>query len=158
HDDNEYHCEAAGALCHGHLVSVYGKSSSCVDRSLHVTRRLPNDPANSLETPATVRAGRADDFSTRYGDYFGAGTDPVPTWNSTFWISGEYRASSVNPDWNTVIAEVGSFAPDFVMSAKPSNISMQAGSTGNSTITNTGYKFAGNISLTSSIIPTSLSC
>src|SRR6266567_2437488 len=94
----------------------------------------------------------------RYGEYFGAGTDPVPTWNSTFWVSGEYRANSVNPDWNTVIAEVGSFAPDFAMSAKPSNISMQAGSTGNSTITITGYKFAGNTSLTSSIIPTGLSC
>ena len=155
---SEYLFYPAVTLYHGQLAVVYGKSSSSSYPSLYVTGRLPNDPANSLETPATVRAGTADDFSTRYGDYFGAGTDPVPTWNSTFWVSGEYRASSVNPDWNTVIAEVGSFAPDFVMSAKPSNISMQAGSTGNSTITITGYKFAGNISLTSSTIPTGLSC
>ena len=145
-------------LYHGQLAAVYGKSSASVFPSVFVTGRILGDPANSLETPAIVKTGTTDDLSTRYGDYFGAGTDPVPTANSTFWVSGEYRAHSANSNWNTVIAQVGSFAPDFAISAKPSNITIVAGSTGNSTITVTGYKFTGSVNLTPSIVPTGLSC
>jgi hypothetical protein len=145
-------------LYHGQLVMVYGESSSTLYPSVFVTGRLPSDPANSLETPATIKIGTADDLSRRYGDYFGAGTDPVPTDNSTFWVSGEYRANSTFQDWNTVIAEVGSFDPDFAISANPSNITMLAGSTGNSTITVAGYRFAGNVNLNPTTSPKGLSC
>jgi hypothetical protein len=154
----EYLFYPAVSLYHGQLAVVYGKSSSSLFPSLFVTGRIPGDPANSLETPAIVRTGTTDDLSTRYGDYFGAGTDPAPTANSTFWVSGEYRASPFNPDWNTVIGQVGSFAPDFALSAKPSNITLLAGSTGNSTITVTGYKFTGSVNLSTSIIPAGLLC
>jgi hypothetical protein len=154
----EYLFYPAATLYHGQLAVVYGKSSSSLFPSLFVTGRLPSDPASSLETPATVRLGTTDDLSTRYGDYFGAGTDPVPTSNSTFWVSGEYRASSINQDWNTVIAQVGSFAPDFALSANPSIITMLVGTVSNSTITVTGYKFTGNVSMTASIIPAGLLC
>jgi hypothetical protein len=154
----EYLFYPAITLYHGQLAAVYGKSSASVFPSLFATGRIPGDPASTLETPAMVKTGTADDLSTRYGDYFGAGTDPSPTANSTFWISGEYRAHSANSNWNTVIAQVGSFAPDFAISAKPSNITLLAGSTGNSTITVTGYKFVGNVNLTRSVMPTGLSC
>lgn len=146
------------SLFHGQLVLVYGKSSANVFPSLFVTGRLPNDPVNTLDAPATIRTGSADDLSTRYGDYFGAGTDPVPTDNSTFWVSGEYRTSSVNSAWSTAIAEVGSLAPDLIMSAKPSNIILVAGGTGNATITVASYKFTGTVTLTVSATPTGLSC
>jgi len=155
---SEYLFYPAITLYHGQLAAVYGKSSASVFPSVFVTGRILGDPANSLETPAIVKTGTTDDLSTRYGDYFGAGTDPVPTANSTFWVSGEYRAHSANSNWNTVIAQVGSFAPDFAISAKPSNITIVAGSTGNSTITVTGYKFTGSVNLTPSIVPTGLSC
>ncbi len=154
----EYLFYPAATLYHGQLAVVYGKSSSTLFPSLFVTGRLPSDPASSLETPAPVRVGTTDDLSTRYGDYFGAGTDPVPTSNSTFWVSGEYRASTISQDWNTVIAQIGSFAPDFALSANPSNITLLAGSTGNSTITVTGYKFTGNVNMTASITPAGLLC
>ncbi len=154
----EYLFYPAATLYHGQLAVVYGKSSSSLFPSLFVTGRVPGDPASSLETPAIIRAGTTDDLSTRYGDYFGAGTDPVPISNSTFWVSGEYRASTISQDWNTVIAQVGSFAPDFALSAKPSNITLLAGGTGNSTITVTGYKFTGNVNLAASIIPAGLLC
>ena len=155
---SEYLFYPALTLYHGQLAMVYGKSSATVFPSVFVTGRVPGDPANSLETPTLVKTGTTDDLSTRYGDYFGAGTDPSPTANSTFWVSGEYRTHSASSNWNTVIAQVGSFAPDFAISAKPSNITMVAGSTGNSTITVTGYKFTGSVSLTPSVIPSGLSC
>lgn len=154
----EYLFYPAASLYRGQLAVVFGKSSASLYPSLFVTGRLPSDPANSLETPATIRIGTADDLSTRYGDYFGAGTDPAPTSNSTFWVSGEYRANSANSNWNTAIAQVGSFAPDFAISAMPSNITLAVGDTGNSTITVAAYKFTGNVNLTPSITPIGLSC
>jgi hypothetical protein len=99
----------AVSLFQGQLVVVYGVSSSTVYPSLLVTGRAPGDPANSLQTPATIRTGTAPDTSTRYGDYFGAATDPTPSSTSTFWVAGEYRISSGFQSWNTAIAQVGSF-------------------------------------------------
>jgi hypothetical protein len=145
-------------LYHGQMAVIYGESSSTLFPSLFVTGQIPSDPANTLETPATIKTGTADDLSTRYGDYFGAGTDPTPTNNSTFWVSGEYRVSSTSSNWSTSIAQVGSFAPDFTLIANPSNITMQAGSTGNSTLTIKAYKFTGNINLNVNASPTGLSC
>jgi hypothetical protein len=154
----EYLFYPAVALYHGQLAVVYGKSSASLYPSIFVTGRLPSDVVNSLENPATIKTGTTPDLSGRYGDYFGAGTDPAPTDNSTFWVSGEYRASSVTPDWNTVIAQVGGFAPDFALSANPSSITMLAGVTGNSTITVAGYRLTGNIRLNVTVSPTGLSC
>jgi hypothetical protein len=148
----------AVTLYHGQLAVVYGKSSASLYPSVFVTGRLTSDPANSLETPAAIKTGTADDLSTRYGDYFGAGTDPAPTSNSTFWVSGEYRANLANLDWSTIVAQVGSFAPDFAISANPSNITIVAGSTGNSTITVAGYRLTGSLKLNVTVFPTGLSC
>jgi len=98
-------------LSQGELAVVYGTSSTTVFPSLLVTGRLPGDPANTLQAPVTIRTGTAADTSTRYGDYFGAATDPATTQASTFWVSGEYRASSAASAWNTAIGQVGSLAP-----------------------------------------------
>ena len=154
----EYLFYPSVSLYHGQLVVVYGKSSSTLFPSLFVIGRLPGDPINTLDTPATIKTGTADDLSTRYGDYFGAGTDPLQTDNSTFWVSGEYRASSANAAWSTAIARVGSLAPNLLISAKPSNITLFAGSMGNTTITIASYKFTGTVNFTATVIPTGLSC
>lgn len=154
----EYLFFPAVSISRGQLALVYGKSSSSLFPSLFATGRLPADLMNSLETPATIKTGTADDLSGRYGDYFGAATDPLSTDNSTFWVSGEYRSSSVNSGWSTAIAEVGGFVPDFTMSVNPSNMTIVGGGTGNTTITVTSYKFAGSISLGSSATPAGLSC
>ena len=148
----------AVSLYHGQLAVVYGKSSASLFPSLFVTGRQSTDPANTLESPVTIKTGTADDLSGRYGDYFGAGTDPLPTDNSTFWVSGEYRASSTNSAWSTEISQVGSFAPDFTIAAKPSNITLVVGGTGNSTMTLTSYKFVGSVNLSSAATPAGLSC
>lgn len=101
----------------GQLVVVYGSSSMTKYPSLLVTGRLATDPVNTLETPVTFRTGSAADTSQRYGDYFGAATDPTPTQASTFWVSGEYRASSSPPAWSTAIGQVGSLAASLTIKA-----------------------------------------
>jgi len=86
------------------LVAVYGQSSSSLYPSLYATGRLASDPANTLQSPIVLASGSAVDTSGRYGDYFGAATDPSVA--STFWVGGEYRTSSSFSGWSTAIAKV----------------------------------------------------
>jgi Concanavalin A-like lectin/glucanases superfamily len=104
----QYFFYPAVSLYQGQLAVVYGQSSTTFYPSLLVTGRLPTDPTNTLQAPATIRTGIQPDISTRYGDYFSAATDPTATSTSTFWVTGEYRASSVSSSWNTAIARVSS--------------------------------------------------
>ena len=123
----------------GQLAVSFGTSSSTVYPSALVTGRASSDPANTLQAPATIRAGSALDTSTRYGDCFGAATDPAPTAASTFWMEAEYRQSSTFQNWNTMIAQVGAFsAPgpfDFSVSVNPSSGSVGQGSGTTATVT-----------------------
>src|SRR5438445_10734887 len=102
--------------------------------------RASTDPINTLQSPTTIRAGSADDTSTRYGDYFGAATDPTPTTSSTFWLEAEYRKDWTFQNWNTVISQIGAFGGgrgslDFSISLSPSSGSSGQGSTTTSTVT-----------------------
>ena len=94
----------AVSLSQGKLVVVFGETSSTIFPSLLVTGRDPTDPANTLQNVVTIRSGTANDESTRYGDYFGAATDPMVT--STFWVAGEYRVDEIFQNWSTAIAQV----------------------------------------------------
>jgi hypothetical protein len=94
----------AVSLSQGKLVVVFGETSSTIFPSLLVTGRSPADPVNTLQNVVTIRSGTANDESTRYGDYFGAATDPMGT--STFWVAGEYRVDEVFQNWSTAIAQV----------------------------------------------------
>ncbi len=94
----------AVSLSQGKLVVVFGETSSTIFPSLMVTGRDPTDPIGTLQNVITIRAGTANDESTRYGDYFGAATDPAPA--STFWVAGEYRVDEIFQNWSTAIARV----------------------------------------------------
>ncbi len=123
----------------GQLAVSFGTSSSSVFPSALATGRASTDPVNTLQSPATIRAGSADDTSTRYGDYFGAATDPSPTSSSTFWLESEYRKDSTFQNWNTVISQIGAFGGaasfDFSVSLNPTSGSVQQGSGTTSTVT-----------------------
>ena len=123
----------------GQLAVSFSTSSSSVFPSALATGRASSDPANTLQAPATIRAGSADDTSTRYGDYFGAATDPSPTASSTFWLEAEYRQDSTFQNWNTVISQIGAFGGaasfDFSVSLNPTSGSVQQGSGTTSTVT-----------------------
>ena len=100
---NSYLFYPAVSLSNSKLVLVFGESSATVFPSLLVTGRLPTDPANTLQNAVIVRAGTANDESTRYGDYFGAVTDPS---GGSFWVAGEYRVDEIFQNWSTAIAQV----------------------------------------------------
>jgi len=135
-----YYFYPAVTSSQGSLAVSFGTSSSNVFPSAMATGRASTDPINTLQSPATIRAGSADDTSTRYGDYFGAATDPTPTASSTFWLEAEYRKDSTFQNWNTVISQIGAFGGgggsfDFSISLSPSSGSVAQGSTTTSTVT-----------------------
>jgi hypothetical protein len=101
---NTYLFYPAVSLSQGKLVVVFGETSSTIFPSLLVTGRDPTDAANALQKVVIIRSGTANDESTRYGDYFGAATDPIGT--STFWVAGEYRVDEVFQNWSTALAQV----------------------------------------------------
>ena len=94
----------------GNLDLMYGFSSSSVLPSLAITGQAKMDPSGSLGVARTLKAGSFVDSSTRYGDYFGAGLDPVDP--SVIWVAGEYHAStagtcgSFGPCWSTFIGSI----------------------------------------------------
>jgi len=100
---NTYLFYPAVSLSQGKLIVVFGESSQTVFPSLLVTGRLPTDPANRLASAIIIKAGTANDESTRYGDYFGAATDPA---GNGFWVAGEYRVDEIFQNWSTAIAQV----------------------------------------------------
>jgi len=123
----------------GQLVVSFGTSSNTVFPSAMATGRASTDPLNTLQAPAVIRSGTTADTSTRYGDYFGAATDPTPTSSSTFWVAGEYRIDSTFQNWNTVIGQIGSFGAsatfDYSVSLNPTSGSVVQGSGTTSTVT-----------------------
>jgi len=135
----QYYFYPAVSSYQGQLVVSFGRSSSSIFPSAMATGRASSDPLNSLQAPAVIRAGTTADTSTRYGDYFGAATDPTPTSSSTFWVAGEYRQDTTFQNWNTVIGQIGSFSTsttfDYSVSLNPSSGSVVQGSGTTSTVT-----------------------
>src|SRR3989449_1756060 len=135
----QYYFYPAVSSSQGQLVVSFGRSSSSIFPSAMATGRASTDPVTTLQAPAVIRAGTTADTSTRYGDYFGAATDPTPTSSSTFWVAGEYRKSTTFQNWNTVIGQIASFsAPgtfDYSVSLNPTSGSVVQGSGTTSTVT-----------------------
>jgi len=154
-----YYFYPAVSSFQGQLVVSFSTSSNTVFPSAMATGRASSDPVNTLQTPATIKSGTAIDTSTRYGDYFGAATDPTPTSSSTFWVAGEYRIDSTFQNWNTVIGQIASFgAPatfDFSVSLNPTSGSIAQGSGTTSTVTVSLVSGTSQtVSLSTSISPT----
>src|SRR2546422_5691700 len=155
----QYYFYPAVSSSQGQLVVSFGRSSSSIFPSAMATGRASTDPVNTLQAPAVIRAGTTADTSTRYGDYFGAATDPTPTASSTFWVAGEYRKSTTFQNWNTVIGQIASFSSggtfDFSVSLNPSSGSVVQGSGTTSTVTvGLVSGTSQTVSLTTSISPT----
>ena len=155
----QYYFYPAVSSSQGQLVVSFGRSSSSIFPSAMATGRASSDPVNTLQAPVVIRAGTTADTSTRYGDYFGAATDPTPTASSTFWVAGEYRKSTTFQNWNTVIGQIASFSSggtfDFSVSLNPSSGSVVQGSGTTSTVTvGLVSGTSQTVSLTTSISPT----
>jgi hypothetical protein len=96
-DDTHFFMPALTVDSADALVTVFAASSPTLYLSMWATGRRPTDPPNTLRAPASVvKAGLAtyeDGLAgvTRWGDYFGAASDPVNGQN--VWLVGQYATS-----------------------------------------------------------------
>ena len=141
----------------GNMVAVYGYSNSTVYPSIAVTGQRTSDPAGSLGQSKTLRAGVSSENSgfSRYGDYFGAATDPSDT--NTVWVAGEYITGSATCGsancWGTFVGSA-TIASSFRLSASPAYLNVQPGSSVTSTITALSVGgFSGTAALSSVVDP-----
>ena len=113
----------------GNLGVIYGYSSETEFPSLAVTGQSTTDPAETLKPSVTVVVGFGVDAvpapypfdnSNRYGDYFGAVTDPVD--RTLIWAVGEYQPTSA---WGTYIASFR--IEEFALEANPSSATVVQG-------------------------------
>lgn len=87
----------------GNLVVVYGESSATVSPELVATVRAPD---GTFTTPTVIAGSAGSHLGDRFGDYFGAGRDPVNP--ATIWVAGEIGStvSGGSRGWNTTVASV----------------------------------------------------
>lgn len=87
----------------GNLAVAYSAASKTVYASLRYTGRLAGDPANTLQSEATMHAGSGTQTGTaaRWGDYSMLAVDPTD--DCTFWYSQEYYSTVATVDWKTRI-------------------------------------------------------
>ena len=113
------------------LAISFARSSLAEFGSAAYTGRLGTDPANTLQPSTLLKAGIADyqrpdsSGASRWGDYYGIGLDPS---DGSFWILGEYAASS--NQWGTWVGQL-EFPPgaaSLVSAVLPSSRSVQVGS------------------------------
>jgi hypothetical protein len=162
--DASYRWMASAAMDQiGNVGLGYSVSSSSMSPAIRYTGRLSTDPLGTMsQTEGTIINGTGSQTGSnlsRWGDYTSLFVDPVD--DCTFWYTNEYLTTSGAFNWHT---RVGTFkfagcgtpppANDFSISASPSSLSVQQGSSGTSTISTavvTGTAEA--IALTTSGVP-----
>jgi len=119
----------------------FSVSGSTIKPQIHYTGRLATDPAGQMtqgEGTIINGAGAQTGNLSRWGDYSSMSIDPVD--GCTFWYANEYIPANGSFNWST---RIGTFklpgcpaapANDFSISANPTSVSVQQGSSGSSTI------------------------
>src|SRR6202171_2911117 len=145
----------------GNIGLGYSVSSSSIFPQIHFTGRLAADPAGTMtqgESVAINGTGAQNGGLARWGDYNMMGIDAVD--DCTFWYTNEYIKASGSCNWSTRITSFnlpncGGAPPpaDFTISANPTSVSLQTGTTGTSGISTTPVGSPGTVSLTASVSP-----
>lgn len=102
---------------HGAMYLTFNGVSSRSYPSIYATVQTRYDLPNSVEPMVEVAQGSNYDTSCRYGDYFGAASDPADP--DMVWIAGEYHrlsgefllqnpcgGSISSPAWSTLVASL----------------------------------------------------
>jgi hypothetical protein len=146
----------------GNLLVIYGYSSKTegIYPSLAVTGQAVNDSPNTLLEPVTLRLGSANDTSGRYGDYFGAGTDPADS--TVVWVAGEYHDISTGgcfrrdgtptgSCWSTYVSSIR--LQNFSIIANPLSLTIPQGATRTSflTVSSSSGGFSGTVGLDAAV-------
>ena len=104
----QYFYSAIGVTARGDVALVAARSGPDEFPSIYVSGRLSSDPATTLRSPALLKAsetalmsGVSPNEVVRYGDYFGASTDPS---DDSIWVVGEYAKSSAR--WGSWIGRI----------------------------------------------------
>lgn len=132
---------------HGDLMFTAGVSSSTVRPSMIESGRLSTETTGAFESETTLFAGTASVTAScatcRYGDYFGAGTDPSD--EQSFWFFGEYITDgTTQAKWSTGIAHAV-FQQSYLLMAS-SQLWDSSGSIGASmSICRDGSRIAGDL-------------
>jgi hypothetical protein len=85
----------------GDVVVVFATSSSTSFPAVAAVARTPD---GALTPPVTIAAPGFLHTGRRYGDYFGAATDPTDT--SLVWVAGQIPKPGVPHGWGTEIASL----------------------------------------------------
>ncbi len=135
----------------GNMILVYGYSSLTTNPSVAVTGQASTDPVNSLAFSKNLVLGLAPDSSGRYGDYFGAATDPAD--RTLVWIGGEYIADQDSlcffNCWSTMLGSASILG--YGVSADPPVMTIQPGQSAKSSLTITSLNgFSGPVTFSAS--------
>jgi len=94
----------------GDMALGFSESSSALHPSIAFTGRVPTDPLNTMEAPATIFAGTGSQTGgtanggNRWGDYSAMAIDPED--DCTFWYVNEYLAANGNFNFHTRLASL----------------------------------------------------
>ena len=129
----------------GDVALGYSTSSSAQHPGIAVTGRLASDPAGTMPQGETnlisgggSQVGSFFNPGNRWGDYSGMSVDPSD--DCTFWYVNQYIPSNGDFNWHTRIGSFkfpscgGTVANDFSISANPTSLTLQQGTSSNSTI------------------------
>jgi len=159
--DSTYRWMASAAMDGaGDIAIGYSASSSSLFPAIRYTGRTPSDALGTMraETSLLEGAGSQTGGLSRWGDYTAMRIDPSD--DCTFWYTNQYQPSTGSFNWATFI---GSFkfsncgtppTQDFSVSASPGSQTVVQGNATTYTVTVApSGGFAGNVTLTSSGLP-----
>jgi hypothetical protein len=142
----------------GDMLMGYAFASGSAYPGVHYTGRLASDPLGTVQSDSVLKSGEAFIDGSRYGDY--AGTQLAPD-GCTVWHLEEY--AQAGQGWGSWVGNMkfpgcgGTTPPpsnDFSISANPTSLSLQPGTSGTSTIsTAVASGSAQPVSLTTSGAP-----
>jgi hypothetical protein len=141
----------------GDVLLAYSYSSSSDYVGIRYTARFATDPPGTMTQPeAVLKAGEANAYGARWGDYGMAVADG----SGTFWNFLEYAKAGAL--WGTWVASVSLAppTPDFTIAATPASRTVIAGGGTSYSVTLTGlngYTNAVTLSVPTSALPSGVS-
>jgi Cep192 domain 4/Abnormal spindle-like microcephaly-assoc'd, ASPM-SPD-2-Hydin len=104
--DSQYRWMPAIAMDQAQNIAIgFSRSGTASGQfpSLVYAGRVPSDPAGTMETEVTLKAGLGSQTGggDRWGDYSSLTVDPTD--DCTFWFAEEYQAVNGGFDWHTAI-------------------------------------------------------
>ena len=105
HDPGDGHDRFMGSIAmdkKGNIALGYSVSSSTMFPGVRYVTRRPGDPAGTMGSERTLKAGGGSQTgSDRWGDYSAMSVDP--TTGCQFWYTNEFYPASATTTWKTVI-------------------------------------------------------